>query len=155
MAWYSYSMSLSSLTIASCANVFQLKSTGVPYEILRIEVGQSGSVTSVQYPIQIVRKTVAGDVAPGSLIHLTSTNDPASRMVSSSSGTGFFTSTAAFGTDGDIILRSGNNVLTPWLYLPVPEERPTFQPGTIVAVRFPIAVTSEIWEGTIAWREWR
>lgn len=154
MAWYSYSMTINSVAIASCANVFQLKSTGVAYEILRMEIGQSGSVTSAAYPIEIVRKTAAGDVAPFTPINLDSTNSPASAMVASSSGCGTFVSTSAFGTDGDIVWRSGGNVLSPYLYLPVPEERPVFQAGKIVAVRFPIAVTSETWEGTLYWREY-
>jgi hypothetical protein len=154
MAWYTYSLPLQSVTIASCANVFQLKSTGVAYEILRLELGQSGSATSAQYPVQIVRKSAAGDVVPATPI-LTSTAGPTSAMVASSSGTGTFTSTASFGTDSDILWRTGLNVLSPGLYLPVPEERFTIPGGGIVAVRFPIAVTSEVWEGSLVWREWK
>lgn len=155
MPWFSYNATLQSQTIASCANLVQLKSTGCSYELLRAWVSQSASVTSAQAPIQIVRKSAGGDVSPFTPIHMGSTNDPASAMVASSSGTGTFTSTAAFGTDGDILYRDGFNVLNGWLYLPVPEERITVTPGGIVATRFPIAVTSETWEGGIVWRELR
>ncbi len=156
MAWYTYSMTLASQTIASCATLFQLRSSGTPYEILRVEVSQSGSVTSVQYPLYICRRsTTAGDVAPVTPVHVGSTSEPASKMVSSSCGTGTFVSTSAFGTDGDVLWRSGGNVLSPYLYLPVPEERIWIQSCMACAVRFPIAVTSETWEGTIVWREWQ
>lgn len=153
---YSYSMTLQSIGIASCANLLQLKSTGTPHELVRAWVAQSTSVTSAMVPIQIVRKTAAGDVAPFTPINISSTNDPASKMVASSSGTGTFTSTAAFGTDGDIVLRDAYNVLNGWLYLPVPEERILTQPGNITAVRFPIVpASSGTYEGGLVWREFR
>lgn len=152
---YSYSATLQSGVIASCANLVQLKSTGIGYDILRGWVSQSASVTSAQAPIQLVRKSAAGDVAPFTPLHVGSTGDPASSMVASSSGCGTFTSTAAFGTDGDIIVRDAFNVLNGWLYLPVPEERIFITGGGIVATRFPIAVASETWEAGLIWREYK
>lgn len=153
MPWYAYSATVNSVTIASCANLVQLKSTGVTYELLRGWVSQDASVTSAQAPIQLCKKSAAGDVAPFTPLHVTSTQDPTSAMVASSSGTGTFTSTAAFGTDGDVLLYDGFNVLNGWLYLPVPEERPTIAAGGIVALRFPIAVGSESWDAGLLWRE--
>lgn len=155
MPWYTYSATLQSGVIASCANIIQLKSTGAPFEILRAWVSQSASVTSATVPIQICRKTAAGDVAPFTPLHVGSTNDPVSSMVASSSGCGTFNSTSAFGTDGDIIVRDAFNVLNGWLYLPVPEERILTQGGGVIALRFPIAVTSETWEAGVIWREFR
>lgn len=152
---YSYSATLQSATIASCANLIQLKSTGTAYDIVRGWASQSASVTSAQGPIQLCRKSAAGDVAPFTPVNISSTSDPASKMVASSSGCGTFTSTAAFGTDGDILYRDGFNVLNGWLYLPVPEERVLITGGGIVALRFPIAITSESYEAGMIWREYR
>lgn len=152
---YSYSAIMQSTTIASCGTMVQLKSTGVMYEILRGWVSQSASVTSAQAPIQIARKTTASLVQAFTPIHIGSTNDPASGMVASSCSCGTFSSTSAFGTDGDVLIRDAFNVLNGWLYLPVPEERITTTAGGCVALEFPIAVTSETYEAGVIWRELR
>lgn len=160
MAWYSYSMVASSVLATSTGAavggiLFQLKSAGVSFEILRVELGTSNNTAQEGVPIRIFRQqSGAADVQPYTPVRLDSTNSPASAMVASSSGTGTLVGTSNFGGLDVRIYDTQSIGVAPVLYLPVPEERWTFRAGDIVAVRIVAASTFDAYEGTITWREW-
>jgi|SRR5581483_3961603 len=134
-------------TVSTAISVLQAKAgANNGFEIVRASVTQYGSTTSAQEEIEIVRKsgaaTVTAAVAGTSLM----SRDPNQATASLSLGTSATGVTAtAEGTDSDVIIREGFNVLNGWLYLPTPEERPYVPPAGIIALKFPTAPASQTW----------
>lgn len=112
----------------------------ISFEIIRVWVNQSTSTTSGQTAIQIVRKAAAATVTAAVIatnIRPLDPDDAASQVQVGTTATGF-TATAE-GTDGDIMVEEGFNILNGYLYLPLPEERITVKGGGLIAIKFPSA----------------
>jgi len=117
-----------------------------PIAIVRAWCSQVGSTTSAQTSIRLIRKTAAATVtaAVGTDFVDHDLSDPAASLQVGTALTGH-TATVE-GTDGDIIIAEGFNVLNGWLYLPVPEERIIVPAAGIVGVKFPVAPAAATYE---------
>lgn len=144
--------------------LLQIKaSTTSGFEVLSGSLSQRGSTVSEEDEVCIIRKTVGATVSvavSGGVSGNVFSIDPnTTSELSSSNGpqlgpqaTGF--NATAEGTDGDLILRQGFNILNGWAYLPVPEERIWVLPGGIIAVKFMAPPgSSNNWDIELAIRE--
>jgi len=120
-------------------------------EITRAWATQSSGTTSAANRIQIVRKTGAATVTSATPTPL-GTNYGASLCVGGTSLTGI-TATGE-GTDGNVLVDEGFNVLNGWLYVPVLEERIIVRPSEIIGLKFPAAPTNLTWNCGISWLEY-
>jgi len=139
------------VTISTAITIIQIKAgANNPLEIIRAHISQKGSTTSVQEGIKIVRKSSAATVTSFTPLKL----DPsvqAAGAVGSTSATGI-TGTAE-GTDTDVLIQEGFNVLSGWTWLPVPEERIVVPVSGIIALKFTAAPASQTWNAYMVFRE--
>ncbi len=123
------------IAVAGAITIIQLKmganSTG---KIHRVWVNQSGSTTSAQVRIQLVRKSAAATVTSATPL-LMDPGDGAAKAVGGTAATGITAS--AEGTDTDILINESFNALSGWLYLPTPEERIKIGAAGIIGLKFP------------------
>jgi hypothetical protein len=132
------------ITVSTAITVLQVKAgASRSFDLLRAWLTQKGGVGSAQEEIEILRKTAAATVSAFTPV-LLRPGDAAADAAGGTSATGH-TATAE-GTDGDIIIHEGFNVLNGWLYLPVPEERIRVPAGGILAMKFPSAPGSQAWK---------
>lgn len=152
-----YTLQNNGVTIATAITALQLKAgTNGPIELLRAWATQANNTTSAQCSIALVRKTAAATVTTAVAgTHLTKLN-PAHPTADASLGTSATGITAtAEGTDGDIVTAEGINVLSGWVWVPVPEERIIVPQGGIIALKFLDAPSSSKWYCGIRFRELR
>lgn len=135
---YSARVNLTAFTGAKTA--MQIKAgASNPLEILRVSITQRGGTTSEQIQAQLLRKTAAATVTSLTPLKM----DPSAPTAGAAGGTAATgTNASGEGTDGDVLIQEGFNVLNGFLYLPVPEERIKVPAGGIFAVKFPDAITS-------------
>lgn len=140
-----------SSTVSTAITLLQLKAgANNGFVIIRASLTQYGSTTSVQETISIVRKSVAATVTAAIAGTTLLFRDPNQATASLSLGTSATGVTGASeGTDGDVPLQEGFNVLNGWLYIPVPEERLYVPPGGIIALKFLTAPASQTWKQEI------
>lgn len=139
------------VTVSTAITVIQIKAgASNPLELLRVHASQRGSVTSVQERMQILRKTAAATVTSATPLKY----DPSAQAAGAVGGTSATGITAtAEGTDGDVLVDEGFNVLTGWTWLPTPEERILVPVSGIVALKFPNAPASQTWNFYTVFRE--
>lgn len=115
-------------------------------KIIRAWVSNVSSTTSAVARIQLLRKTgtITGTATPPSAISL---------GAEATSGVTVKWKATAEGTDGNVLIEDGFNVLNNWLYLPVPEERVTVPPSGIIALKFPAAPPNINYSYGIEWEE--
>jgi hypothetical protein len=145
------------VTISTAITAIQLKA-GIngPVEILRFSLTQSSSTTSAQVLAGLVRKTAAATVTAATAgTHLLKGNpaNPTSDASLGTSATGYTAS--AEGTNGEIPVLRGFNVLNGLEWLPTPEERIVVPQGGIIGVTFLSVPPSATWVATMAFRELR
>lgn len=140
-----------SAVVATAISIIQIKAGATtPLIILRAAVTQRSSTTSAQTAIQFVRKSAAGTVTSFTPLKLRP-SDAAADAVGGTAATGITAS--AEGTDTDILVREGFNLLNGWLYVPVPEERILVPPAGIIALKFPAAPASATYDAYIIFQE--
>lgn len=139
-----------SVTTSTAITIIQIKTGATnPIELIRVSVNQSDTATSAQTGIRILRKTAAATVT--SFTPLIVQAAAASAAVGGTTSTGI-TATGE-GTDGDILIDEGFNILNGFLYLPVPEERILVPAAAFIALKFPVAPTSALWKSQIIFGE--
>lgn len=135
-----------SATVSTAITVMQLQAaSGNPIVILRAWVTQESSTTSAQTGIQLLRKTATITGSGATEVKLNPTSPTAT-------ATALHTATVE-GTDGDILVEEGFNILNGWLYLPVPEERPVVDPSGFIALKFSAAPSSATYDYGFVWME--
>ena len=143
-------------TIATAITAIQLKaSASGPFEILGATATQRGSTTSAQEAIALVRKTVAATVTiavAGTHVFKAKTNDPTAGLQLGTAATGVIGT--AEGTDGDIACKLGFNVLSGYVYLPVPEARIWVPAAGLIALKFLNAPATQTWDLEMIIREY-
>lgn len=152
-----YALANNGVTISSAITAIQLKAgaNGV-IELLRASVTQGTSTTSTQFAAAVIRKSAAATVT----IAVTNTNvkkmNPASPTADASLGTAATGFTAsAEGTDTDLSIQRGINILNGWEWLPTPEERMIVPIAGFCAVKFLTAPPSATWYAELIFRELR
>lgn len=130
-----YSIIHDNIAVSSAITIMQLKvGANSVAKIHRVWANQSGSTTSAQQRIQLLRKSAAATVTSYTPL-LLDPGDGAAKSVGGTSATGI-TATAE-GTDGNIHITESFNVLSGYLYLPTPDERIIVPAAGIFAVKFP------------------
>jgi hypothetical protein len=146
-----YVVNMTAVSISTAITILQVKAgADAALELLRVSCWQSSLTTSAMQRIQLLRKTAAATVTSFTPL-LTSPNDAAAKAVGGTSATG--TNASAEGTDGDIMVNEVFNILSGWLYLPVPEERIQVIPAGIIALKFPAAPAAMNVTAQIIFRE--
>src|SRR5260221_503488 len=134
---YVYVVGDQNRTISTAITILQIQAGATsPIELIRASLSQRGSTTSAQERVQIVRKTAGATVTPLVPLPMNAPRDPGSSAISSTTGTGR-TGTGE-GTDGDVLVDDGFNVLNGWLWLPTPEERISVPASGWIALKFPL-----------------
>ncbi len=149
-----YTFSRQGMSVSTAITVLQLAAaTAKPVEILRAWASQQTSTTSTQVGITLVRKTGAATVTAAVAADIKKANpsDSASSVQLGTALTGY-TATAE-GTDGDQLYVDGFNVLSGWLYLPVPEERIVVAGGGIIGLKFLTTQAAATYNVGICYRE--
>lgn len=131
-----YTIKHDNIAVAGAITIMQLKAgPNSICKIHRISLSQSGSTTSAQVRIQVLRKSGAATVTSFTPLQMDA-GDGAAKSVGGVSATGI-TATVE-GTNTDILLTETFNALTGWLYLPTPEERIIVGAAGILGVTFPV-----------------
>ena len=146
-----YTVSNGGVITTGAVTMVQLKagaSHGI--EILRVMVTQSLSETSTQERIQIVRKSAAATVTSATPL-LMNPGDGVADSVGGVAATGI-TATVE-GTDGDILVDAGFNILNGFEWLPTPLETIVVEAAGIIGVKFPVAPASATFIATMYYRE--
>lgn len=139
-------------TISTAITILQIKAGAAALELIRAWLTQKGSTTSASERVSIVRKSAAATVTSlAALKH--SPNDPAALAVNGTAATGH-TGTAE-GTDTDIVVDEGFNVLNGWNWVPTPEERILVPQAGIISLKFLTAPASQVWYAGLVFREWQ
>ena len=143
------------LTTAAAISLLQVATSATRgVEILRASLTQKGSVTSVQEKIALIRKSAAATVTAAVVGTTLNKGNPNDQAPSLQLGAGLTGTTATVeGTNADLTLEEGFNVLAGWLYLPVPEERITIPAAAFFAMTFLAAPASQQWYPEIVMRE--
>lgn len=132
-----YVVNHSAISVSTAITIIQIKAGATrPLRIIRAWCTQSNLTTSAQQRIQLLRKTAAATVTSFTPL-LYNPGDSAANAAGGTTSTGITAS--GEGTDGDILVGDVFNLLTGWLYLPVPEERPLVLPAGFIALKFPAA----------------
>ncbi len=135
-----------SATVATAITIVQITAPATSgVTLMRAWVTQSSSTTSAQAVIQINRKSATATGTAYTPVKL-NTGDGAAVA------TALHTASAE-GTDTDILIREGFNILNGWLYLPIPEERIQIPPSGILGLKFPTAPASATYEYGVAFEE--
>lgn len=157
MLGFEYILTNNGVSISTAITALQLKAgTNGPIEILRCSLTQSTSTTSAQVQAGLIRKSAAATVTTAVAgTHLLKGNpiNPTSDASLGTAATGVTAS--AEGTNGELSIVRGFNVLNGWEWLPTPEERIFVPQGGIVALTFLNAPASATWVAQIHFRELR
>lgn len=151
MAGKIYVVKNGGVAISTAITVIQIKAgAGNPLELLRVVISQGLSETSTQEQVQILRKTVAATVTSSTPLLL----DPDAEVSGAVGGVAATGITAsAEGTDGDVLVDDGFNILNGWVWLPTPKEQIKVPAAGIIALKFPVAPTSATWRAAIYYEE--
>jgi hypothetical protein len=157
MLGFEYVLTNNGVSISTAITALQLKA-GVngPIEILRVALTQSTSTTSAQVQAGLIRKSAAATVTTATAgTHLLKGNpiNPTSDASLTTTATGITAS--AEGTNGELTITRGFNILNGWEWLPTPEERVWVPQGGIIALTFLSAPPSATWLAQIHFRELR
>jgi hypothetical protein len=144
-----------SAAVSTAITVIQLASGATtPFEIVRASASQRGSTTSAQEEVNLTRKTAAatGAIAViGTHVFKDRAGDPNPDLQLSSVLT--MVIATAEGTDGDIWMREGFNVLNGWLHLPVPEKRCLVRAAALIGLKYSTAPANQNWDWVVEIRE--
>lgn len=149
---YVYKVGNGGVAISTAITILQIKAGAAPLEILRAALTQGLSETSTQERVQILRKTAAATVTSATPLKV-NPNDPAALAVGGTAATGYTAS--AEGTDGDVLVDRGFNILNGFEWIATPEERILVDASGFVALKFPVAPASATFIAEIWFRELR
>ncbi|HQQ75760.1 MAG TPA: hypothetical protein PLB01_00275 [Thermoanaerobaculia bacterium] len=121
-----------SLTAAVQTVIEFTAATNQTVVVLRAWISQSGSTTSAQQNVNLIRKTAAGTNATAPNANPVDASDTAF------AGTvrGLCTTEGTLGVD---LIADSFNWVNGWIWLPVPEERIYVKGGAILGLRLPTA----------------
>lgn len=152
-----YSLQNNGPIISGAITALQLKAgaNGV-CELLRASFTQSSSTTSLQFAAAVLRKSGAATVTTAVAgTHLKKMN-PASPGADASLGTAATGITATVeGTNSDLSVQRGVNILNGWEWLPTPEERMVVPISGFAGLTFTSAPPSANWFAELVFRELR
>ncbi len=131
------------VTISTAITIMQIKAgAAYPLWLVRATLTQKGSVTSAQERVQIVRKTAAATVTSVAAL-LFDGDDVAAKAVNGTTATGITAS--GEGTDGDILVDRGFNVLNGFEWVATSLDAIFVPAAGFIALKFPTAPASQVW----------
>ena len=131
------------VTISTAITIIQIKAgASNPLWLVRAKLSQKGSTTSAQERVQILRKTAAATVTSATPL-LFDGDDVAAKAAGGTSATGI-TATGE-GTDGDVLVDQGFNVLNGFEWIATPMEMIKVPVSGFIALKFPAAPASQSW----------
>ena len=138
-----YTIKHDAIVVSTAITIMQYKAGAAnPAYLVRVAVSQGLSETSTQEQCIILRKTAAATVTSFTPLK----NDPDSVAAFGVGGTAATGITAtAEGTDGDILVNDGWNILNNFLWVRSCECEIKIPAGGILAVKFPVAPASATW----------
>lgn len=139
------------VSISTAITALQIKAGAAMLELLKVVISQGLSEVSTMEQIQILRKTAAATVTSFTP-RKCNPGDPAALCVGGTSATGYTAS--AEGTDGEVLIDEGFNILNGWLWVPE-KERIIIPQSGIIAVKFPVAPAAATWRITAYVREYQ
>lgn len=149
-----YSTMFENVTIAAVQDVVALKA-GAANGIELHEIDLSAGGVTAPAEIRLRLKRLPATVTLGSGGSAPSANAIDSGDTRASTATARANDTTQATTSGTPALLAAWqwNVLTPWQYLPAPEDRETIQAGEALVLDIPGVPASTIVSGTVKWRE--
>lgn len=139
-----YALKNNGVAISTAITVAQWKcGTNGPVAVLRHSMTQSGSVTSTQIAVGLIRKSAAATVTTGVAGTTVLKQNPVAPTTDASLGTSATGITgSAEGTDGELTTQRGMNVLNGQETVYTPEERVIVPMGGIIAQKIFAAFNS-------------
>ncbi len=145
-----YSIKFSGV-ITAAKTLLQVKAGATSaLEILRMSITNTTVDASDSGSAEILRKSVAATVTSQTPLLWDPSDQPA-KAVGGVAATG--DTATVEGTDGDILVDEGFNVLNGWLWLPTPFEWITVPQAGIIALKSGTAITSATLKALIVFRE--
>jgi len=147
-----YQLVRAPVTTSTAITINQVTSVaGVAEEFTRAWANQTTVTATAQCRISFLRKSGVATVTSQAATAM-GNGMQASKCVNGTTATGV-TATIE-GTDGNIYIDEGFNIVNGWLYLPVPEERKMMVGADTSALKFTTAPTSASWVSGIEWLEY-
>lgn len=139
------------VVISTAITILQVKAGAAALELIRAGISQGLSETSTMEQVQILRKTAAATVTSFTPRKF-NPGDGVSLAIGGVSATGY-TATAE-GTDGEVLLDDGFNILNGWQWKSG-EDRIVVPQGGIIAMKFPVAPASATWRAYMVFAEYQ
>lgn len=139
------------VVISTAITILQVKAGAAALELLRAGISQGLSETSTMEHVQILRKTAAATVTSFTPRKY-NPSDPAALAIGGVAATGYTAS--AEGTDGDVLLDDGWNILNGWQWKSG-EDRIVVPQGGILAMKFPVAPASATYRAFMVFAEYQ
>lgn len=137
------------VAISTAITVIQVLAGAASLELLRCGISQGLSETSTMEHVQVLRKTAAATVTAFTPRRF-NFNDPTALAVGGVNATGYTAS--AEGTDGEVLLDDGWNILNGWQWKSG-EDRIIVPQAGIIAMKFPVAPASATWRAYMVFAE--
>ena len=137
--------------ITTAKTLLQIKAGATtPLEILRASITNATVDASDSGVAQILRKSAAATVT-SQTAKLFDGSSTAADAVGGTAATG--DTASAEGTDGDVLIEEGFNVLNGFLWLPTPEERIIVPAAGFIALKSDVTITSATLRAVMVFRE--
>lgn len=147
-----YQLVRATVTTSTAITIEQVTSVAnTAEEFTRCWVNQNTITATAQCRIQFLRKSAVATVTSQTATAMGNAMQ-ASKCVGGTTATGI-TATIE-GTNGNVYIEEGFNIVNGWLYLPVPEERKYMVGADSVGLLFPTAPTSAGWISGVEWLEY-
>lgn len=152
-----YILTNNGVSISTAISALQWKpGTNGPIEVLRAALTQATSTTSTQVGAGLIRKSAAATVTTAVAGTTILKENPVNPTTDASLGTAATGITASGeGTNGELSIQRGFNILNGFEWLPTPEERIMVAVSAFLALTFLSAPPSATWHATIVARELR
>lgn len=140
-----YAARMDNISVSTAITILQVTAPATAVlELIRAWVS-GNTTTSAGQRIQLLRKSAA---ATG-----TTAVTPAPLDGSAAAGSTAGRNATGEGTDGTVLYEDMFNVVSGWLWLPVPEERIWVPPSGVIALKFPAAPAATNFTAGIVYRE--
>lgn len=152
-----YILTNNGVSISTAVSALQWKGgTNGPIEVLRAALSQGSSTTSAAVRAGLIRKSAAATVTAGVAGTTLLKQNPVNPTSDASLGTSATGITAsAEGTNSELAIQRGFNVLNGLEWLPTPEERVLAPQGGFLGLTFLTAPPSATWDASLVFRELR
>jgi len=138
-------------TVTTAKTLLQVKvGAAISMELLYASITNKSNDASDSSSVEILRKTVAATVTSQTPL-LTTVGDQAAKSVGGTAATG--DTATAEGTNGDILVDEGFNVLNGWVWMPTPETLIEVPAAGLLALKIGTDIASATIKGMMIFKE--